>query len=519
MTTRSTSPEEAASPADEASPTPVARVGWRGILGVLLLAALVWGANLWRPLDGRTREPWREADLSSIARNYERERLPFAAPAIDWRGDGPGQVEMEFPLFPWLVSVAHRALGYHEVTARVGAYLLSLMSLWLFLLLARGTLPANGAIAAGVFWAINPLAAQVATAIQPEPLMLLGVVGSVLAFRRWLESERLAWFLAAAAATALAVLAKLSALHVGMVLGALLIRHQGWRGLVRPGPVVFAVLSLLPALLWYRHAHGYWVAYGNSLGISNQFHWFGWDLLRSPTRLAGVVTIDLAAIWVWAGAGLGILALRARHRAVATELACWWLGAAGVFYLATARSSGAQWATYYHLFSLPGAALLIGAGVSSWLVDPRPWAWRLGALLTLATVVLSLRGVIRPSDPGPFDGQYRAARAFAQLVPPDALLLVSGGPCVVDRQEVAYNASYFFYWMDRKGWNICREEHSLPAVRGFAGRGARYFVAERGSLARGSGLEGVLRRHYPVLAETPAAVLFRLTEVLPASGQ
>lgn len=511
MIARTAGPEGAGSLTEGSAAAPSARGGFRWICAVLLLAALVWAVDLWRPVDGRTREPWREADLSSIARNYLRERLPFAAPAIDWRGDGPGQVEMEFPLFPWLVSVAHRGLGYHEITARVGAYLLSLMTLGLFLLLARETLSVGGAIAAGVFWAINPLATQVATAIQPEPLMLLGVVGGVLAFRRWLASGRLVWFLAAAAATALAILAKLSAIHVGVVLAALLIRQQGWRGLVRPGPVVLAALILLPSLLWYRHAHGYWQAYGNSLGISNQFHWFGWDLLRSPERLLGIVTIDLGAIWAWAGVGLGIIALRARNRPAAVELACWWLGAAGIFYLATARSSGAHWATYYHLFSLPGAALLVGAGVSSWQLDRRPWLRRGGALLSVATVAFSLRAILRPDHPAQFVPQHQAAQVFAPLVPPGALLLASGGPCVVDGQEVAYNASYFFYWMDRKGWNICLEEHSRPRVRGFADRGARYFVAERGSLARRPGLEAALRGHYRVVAETAAAVLFDLS--------
>lgn len=485
---------------------------------VLLFAALVWGVDLWRPVDGRSREPWREADLSSIARNYVREGLPLAAPAIDWRGDGPGQVEMEFPLYPWLVSVAHRALGYHEVTARVGAYMLSLMSLWLFLLVARDTLPVGGAIAAGVFWAINPLAAQVATAIQPEPLMLLGVVGSVFAFRRWVGSGRLPWFVATAAATALAILAKLSAINIGVVLAALLVRQHRWRGLVRPGPVLLAALILLPSLLWYRHAHGYWLAHGNSLGISNQFHWFGWDLLRSPARLVNIVIIDLGAIWAWAGAGLGVIALRARHRPAAVELACWWLGAAGIFYLAAARSSGAHWATYYHLFSLPGAALLVGAGVSSWLLEARTWRRWVGALLIVATVAFSLRTIIRPDHPGQFVPQYQAAQAFARLVPPGALLLVSGGPCVVDGHEVAYNASYFFYWLDRKGWNICTEEHSLPAVRGFAARGARYFVAERGSLAQRWGLEASLRLRYRVVAEAPAAVLFELAGATPVTA-
>ena len=169
MIARTAGPEGAGSLTEGSAAAPSARGGFRWICAVLLLAALVWAVDLWRPVDGRTREPWREADLSSIARNYLRERLPFAAPAIDWRGDGPGQVEMEFPLFPWLVSVAHRGLGYHEITARVGAYLLSLMTLGLFLLLARETLSVGGAIAAGVFWAINPLATQVATAIQPEP--------------------------------------------------------------------------------------------------------------------------------------------------------------------------------------------------------------------------------------------------------------------------------------------------------------------------------------------------------------
>ena len=71
--------------------------------------------NILRPVDTTS---WRESDIASIARNYLREGMNPLYPKIDWRGDGPGLAEMEFPIYPWLIAVCYKLFGIHEVIGR-----------------------------------------------------------------------------------------------------------------------------------------------------------------------------------------------------------------------------------------------------------------------------------------------------------------------------------------------------------------------------------------------------------------
>ena len=108
---------------------------------------------------------------------------------------------------------------------------------------------------------------------------------------------------------------------------------------------------------------------------------------------------------------------------------------------------------------------------------------------------------------------FNAAQQFAPLLEKDGLIIASGGNCLgVGGQPVAYNASYFFYWLDRKGFNVCTEEQDLTIIETFRERGAEYFIAERTALAAKPEFETLLRQQFTVLAESETAVLFELNK-------
>ena len=124
-------------PADESAQP--ARQAWsrRTIIALLIAAACVRAIDVWRPVDGSVRQSWRETDTGAIARNFYREDMNILLPRIDWRGDGPGYVESEFPIFPWTAACLYHVFGYHEEFLRVLSYLLSLASCLIFLRLAQ----------------------------------------------------------------------------------------------------------------------------------------------------------------------------------------------------------------------------------------------------------------------------------------------------------------------------------------------------------------------------------------------
>jgi hypothetical protein len=488
----------------------------RGVLvAIFLLGAALRAIDVWRPVDGRQNDIWRESDVSAVARNFYREGMNPLYPRIDWRGTGPGYAEMELPVLPWLMAATYQVIGVHEVIGRIIEYVFSLVALGSGLAMLAYLLPPVGAAAGGLFFAVSPLSIRVATSLQPEGLMLLCYVLAGYAFIRWLDSNAWRDFVLAVGATALAILAKEPAAHIGLFFLIMLIARRGFRAFADWRVLVFGLVSLAPSVWWYLHAKTLWLTYGNSLGVSNERHFTHADFFTSSRHVKDLVRLELIYVWGWVGvllAAIGVVR-NIRNRAVQTGLA--WLASVAVFYVLAEHTVAEQWAVYYHVVTVPGASILFGAGAA--VVLP---SWRTGlpgaALASL--VPLTYAGLIQRdfADARPHVALdlYACARIFAPHIPPHAVILASGGNCEdAEGEPIAYNASYMFYWVDRKGFNLCRGKgQTVDSVAAFAAKGAEYFIAEKRHLALNPGLEAALRARYPVLAECPIALLFDIRQ-------
>ena len=484
-----------------------------------------------RPADGRVRESWRECDYAAIARNFVREGMDILSPRIDWRGDGPGFAEMEFPAVPWAMAVLDKAFGYRETYGRWLMFAASLLTLLVFFALARSILPAAGALASSAVFVLSPLVIRVSNSLQPEALMLLLEVFAVFAFLRWLEKDTWGWYSLALAATAAAILVKLPAVHLGIFFLLLLVGRKGLAALRRLRVWLFGALSLLPGVLWYLHAHRFWVQYGNSLGVSNESHWIGPDLFANPgvllKLLVNLAKLEIGLVWTPLGLAAAAYALVFLRKQAVVRIGAAWTAAVAVYYFVAIRTLGDTWAAYYHVASAPAAALLIGAGAAGFLAFCRRRrqssggirdSTAFGALPRMAAASLGLIAilgfegvmVLRDIHPTRFQGLYECAQRFKPLVPEGSLILASGD---VSRDEtgkpVAYNASYMFFWLDRKGFNIPSDGYSLEAVEAFVRRGAGYFVLEKETVKNAPRFLEDLKSKAVLLSECPEAYLFR----------
>ncbi len=484
----------------------------------LALAALVRSVDAWRPIDGSTWESWRETDVGAIARNFYREDMNILHPRIDWRGDGPGLVESEFPLYPWTVAVLYDAFGYHEQVARLVSLGVSLLACWVFFRIAERLLPPTGLVAAIAVFAVNPLAVRLSTAVQPEPLMFLFYLAAAYFFLRWIDGFRRSDYVLAAAMTALAILAKLPAANIGLFFAALCLERFGWRVTARRDLWLFVALSLGPPAAWYAFAHSYWTEYGNSLGMSNEAYARIASLglfSAFPKQLANSVRIEIHWIWTLPGA-IAALAGIPSVRVPEGRVVLYWLLALVILYVVTIRTTGEDWAFYYHIGSLPVACLAIGFGVAN-LLEPTlsgraaPAPAIVGVALLALVGFLQLRATKQQSHPKWAGPTYECARSFEPLVAEGALIIASGGADKDKRgNKSATNAPYFFFWMNRKGFSLPDSEQSFESLEQLRRRGAHYFVAEPSRLARTDGFEMDLRRTYRVLAECEPAILFDL---------
>lgn len=470
--------------------------------GLIVTIGLIlhFGA-VWRPIDYTTTSPWRESDLGMIARNFWRGDMNILYPQIDWRNDGPGYVESELPALPWLMALSYRLFGYHEEFGRVLAMLVSLATLWAFYRLAHKLLPPFQAKLALLFFCLNPLLIDLATNIQPDPMMLLFVILCTGRMLAWLERGRTADLALTALLGALAILMKMPALYLGLVFAPLCFEKFGLKVFRNPKIYLLALGMLLPPLFWYAHAHRFWLLYGNSLGLSNETHWIGRDLLAKPRLLAHLVW-NLGKMELKDNLGFFGVVLAA----VGCVKAWWrgprvifyWLLASIVFYLVALRTTGDNWAYYYHCLSVPPLCLLMGLACSPFTLlrlrrrlagetQLQIFLSRLVQACFVLTVgvlgLISLRNTpLIPSHPGDplLHARYTAAQAFQPLIGRDDLVTMIGATCVDEGgAPVAYDDSPMMFWLDRKGFILCMQEDNLGPVLSTKARGAKFFIMKK----------------------------------------
>ncbi len=437
------------------------------------------------PIATRWSTAWREGDVGAIARNYVREGMDLVHPRIDWRRDGPGFVESEFPIAPYAIAVADSVFGMHDVLARLVSAATSVAAFYVFVRIARRILSPGASFLACLLVASNPALFQIANSVQPEPLLVLTSLLALDRLLQWDADPRAVRLIAACAWLAAAVLAKATAAHLGLVFAFAVLRKLG-RGCFRRREVwAGAALALAPPLLWYSWSHGFWVRYGNSLGLSNESHWAGLDLFTNPRFAAGLVRQEIEE--VIGPFGPVFLAAGILLRPRASPLVTAWIASAWIFYVAAIRTSSESWASYYHVISVAPAALLAAHGFDA-LRRLRPGLSRttrsLLALAFAANALLLFAHAIERHRHRFHGGVLLRAAAcrdeLQSVVPSDARIVFPGGNAFdEDGHPIAFDVSWMFYFLDRKGFTLPVERWNGEALDEIAGRGGRFVFLKK----------------------------------------
>ena len=554
----------------------------RIFLLLFLLGTWIRGFDVWRPVDGSVRESWRECDMAAVARNFYREGMNILYPRIDWRGDGPGFAEMEFPLLSWTTALFYKMFGYNEAYGRVFIYLFSLLSLVVFFRLSGYMFEPFGAYVASTFFVLSPTLVKMSTSLQPEGIMIFFYISAVYAFLQWLEGSKWGWFCLAMLSTSLCLLIKVNSIHIGLLFLILLIRKRGFSALRDLKVWMFGLISPLPVVLWQLHARQFWLIYGNSLGVSNESHWIGWDILTKPIFFLKLANRELFNVWMPLGWIVALVALWFLRSNKHIKILYSWLLVLLVYYLITIRTTADSWAWYYHIVTIPAAALLFGAGADylrskvekktrlfvtflvavtvavvlilarqSGLVLEGPivlvivafflpaalamyyrmekntydssflfakfsqWNSLFGAVIVLClTSTILFQGYTNSRELHPDINQqlFACSQDFKSAIPEDSIIIASGSISLDDTgRPVAYNAPYFFFWLDRKGFNISREDQSIESVQKLIDRGASYYVLEKDALDKKPYFLSEMKNVFTLINECSAAYLFKLS--------
>ena len=468
------------------------------------------------------RQAWRQTDTAAIARNYHEEGLTLFHPRVDWRGNTPGYVEMNLPLFPFLVACLYAlAGGAHEWMGRLLAAVFSTAAAVPLYALARAWLgSAAGARLAAAVYLMLPLSVFFGRAFMPEALMLLLSAAALTAFRRGCRAGA-GRLLAAAGVAALCFAVKIPTLYLGFPLAALALERWGPSFVRRGSPWLYLLIAVLPPAAWYLHAAGLFEQTGLTFGIWGRRGYDKWshDLLLEAGfyrlmagRFVEAVFTPMGAVLLaaglpglWPGREGGPEGRRVRPLYA-------WFG--GLLLYVLLIPEGNRLLHYYQLpFVLPAAIFAAAPLAALWEAGGAPMqgrAWRtlrrlgpgsrrarLVVVACLAAVAAGsfwkLRDYYRPGNN--VYNYYRscelAGRILDRRMPADARL-VTGDITEMPKGPFRTGSPTLLYYCHRKGWQITPDLFDASRLDSLAAAGADYFVVAAGFVERREPLWGDL---------------------------
>ena len=449
---------------------------------IILLGVLVRLPFLFSPLTFGS-DTWRQADTASIAHHFFVNGFNILYPQIYWGGSGPGFVETEFQLYPFIISLGYVVFGEHLLLGRFVSLLFAIPTMILFYFLARGIVSSGGTLWSLAFFVVSPLFMRYSVAYMPEAAMLCFYVAALYFFWEWLRDQKHSTLSLAAVMTSLAILVKPTSLHIGLIFVSLAVGRFGLGVFKRKDVWLAGLLSLLPGVLWYYHARNLYLQYGNTFGLfSGGDSKFGAlaDIFSVHFYFA---LIKLETIWVFAGVGvivftIGLIASLARPRQPILVHA---VIAMVIYYMIVARYSRESWGVQYHLFAVPFAALGVGLGLE--------WVFRrvkrtartvVAASFVVCTVLGSgyLYGrMLSVADNQLGDHLIQCAAQVRNLVPSDQRVIVSTTSLSeINGVPNNYQEPTIFFYANRYGWSLPANWHSVEMVERYRRAGGRYFV-------------------------------------------
>jgi len=475
---------------------------------------------------------WDGTDLASIARNFYRNGFRLLYPQVDWGGNGPGYVEMQFPLTPFLVACLYGIFGFHEELAIVVPLLSGIGTIVAVYFLARHMYNSMVGLMAGLFVAISPYWSWQSTILVNDPAMILCGTAGMYMFVRWVEDERWTHYILAIFLVSLAILLKMTALYLGIPLLYLWLtkrRSLTWKD---ARFWLFGLLVLAGPGIWYYHAHRFYVQYGNTFGIifggSSKFG--SKELLVSPafyslvgSRMMRYVFTPLVSLFVVLGC------VTWEKKVNANLFRVWTLG---VLLYQIVAAKGSYYGIQYLMPILPPGAIVASAAVFSMFKNAGQYgplrklagirfgsaiAPMLFALLVVASGVWYMR--ILQYMEGFDHARRHIGLTVAQVTRPDSRIIV----CSTTDDEFSArspdqlsSSPQIFYYSDRKGWYSSMRWFNETFLETHRAQGASCVVIplEVKDFVSHHPMYKYLSAHYPEIVHTDEVLIYGLESTL-----
>jgi hypothetical protein len=448
---------------------------------------------------------WRQADTSSVSRNFARDGFDILHPRFDdisnvaSKLDNPnGYRFVEFPLYNVLQTGFFLVFGTFslEVWGRLVSILASVLSTFLLFLLMKKYAGVEAGLYTAFFYAFLPFSIYYGRTILPDTTMVAATLGGIYFFDLWIEkriknqeSRIMEWslFILAILFTAVALLLKPYAVFFLLPMGYISWKRFGMSMFIRWQLIVFAVISILPLVLWRQWMTQFpegiptnqWLFNGNGIRFRPAF--FRWIVYERVVKL------------ISGYAGIGFL-LAGGVQAVMIKNSGFFLSflISTVLYV-TVFATGNVQHDYYQILIIPTVAVFFGLGALfiSRFFRERNTAVGVGiiALLTALTFYFSwdiVKDYFNINNPVIIE----AGRVVDEKTPKDARIIA------------LYNGdTSFLYQTKRKGWSSF--QNPLPVM---VAKGADYLV----QIDPNPGDIALYETEYEIAASSSAYVLVKL---------
>ncbi len=445
---------------------------------------------------------WRQSDTSSVSRNFIKYGFDIFHPKFDDLSNGVSLIDnpqgyrfVEFPIYNVLQAGLFKLFSHFTIEewGRLVTIFSSLGSIVFIYLLVTKYISSKAGLISAFFFAFLPYSIYYGRVILPDQLMVMTMLGGIYLFDKYLENTKsYYYFLLALLFSATAVLIKPFVLFF-----SLLLLYLAWKkfnlGFIKQKKLwVFALLTLLPFVLWRLWMNQYpegiprndWLFNGNNIRFTGSF--FHWIFAERISRL----------ILGFFGLPFVILGLISNHK---KEKWLFYLFAISAIIYLTDLATGNIQHDYYQILIIPSLAILFGKGVDFALSN-------VGLVFnTYVTYFIVAVSIMFMLSFGWFEIRYyygiqhpeiiEAGKAVDQLTPRDAKIIA------------IYNGdTTFLYQTNRRGWPVF--ERSL---KDFVKAGAGYIA-----FVNPSKEELHFSKEFTTVKITSTYAIFDLTKPLPA---
>lgn len=454
--------------------------------------------------------PVRQVQTAEITRNLYRVDHNIFVPK---RFSGPElrAFILEFPLYNAVVALGYAVSGgVHATLGRlvsVGSWLGAGLCLFALVRPYYGDRVALGSL---FFFHMSRLGIQVSRSFQPDAMMVLLSLATLLAWDRWLRDKGSGVPVAAAICGVAALLVKLPIVHIALPL-AYLTRFVSPRQ--RRWMAGCAIVAIGAAVVWHSHARA--ANMMETPEISGNWHlgnWFSVALVTSQSFYVSLYAIWRGKVFGTTVFMLAVYGALMRPPSPRHGVFHVWLISVIAYLLMFNRHAISH--DYYNVPLVAVGAVFAARAfdavpdlVRRLVIDSRLIQAGI-VLVVVITTVGFLRGrayAVPSSEVGVLD----AAWALQRVTAPDSVVLVPGN-------VLAYHA-------DRASWEVPPDaDDAIERLERFRARGARvYATGDRAQFFRDAAFSGYLVGHYPVLSEGERFIIFDLTrpEVAVVSSQ